>query len=318
LDAPEPPRIVLERPAPCRDRADAEEALRNALSASTAPGPAWTVKMRVERGERGGLRALGEITDPSGAAIAQRTLARGGDECTPLARGVGVWAALVLDAEVERARSAPASPAPSPPATPAPASPTPIESTWSEPPEKPSPEAQLFLSHPAAERDVELGAASYIMTGGGGAGGLVAGGSIFNVWEAGEAWFLRPSIGFGRSVNEVNRGSGVFAVTGALRFDACKRIPGNYLDRRGLQVDLCAGPAVGFQHENAQGGVSDTTVPFVSIGPSMDFRGELASALAVLIRGVVEVNVLHGIAGPDQSPGYLEARVEVGLSWRFR
>src|SRR5215467_4408302 len=100
LDA-EPPRIVFEAPAPCGDASRAEALLRKALAPAKAPG-AWTVSMRVEQGDGRALRAEGEIADENGAPVAHRALMETTTECSGLARAVGVWASLVLDAEVQR------------------------------------------------------------------------------------------------------------------------------------------------------------------------------------------------------------------------
>lgn len=316
MDVPEPPQIVFERPAPCGDAAKAEGALRAALAPSSAPGPAWTVTMRVVR-EKGELRASGEITDRAGAPVAHRTIERQtgqAGECAGLGRAIGVWASLVLDAEVQRAiEQAPLPPPPAPP---------PPQPGWPEPappPEKPSPEAELFLAHPKEERNVEIGAASLAMSGTG--TGMIAGGSVFEVSEVGSGWFLRPSLAMGRSVTQIVPGeTGAYATLGAGRFDACKRIPGNYLDRRGLQLDLCAGPEVGFLHvDPTSTAAAPQTLPLLALGPSLDFRGELGMALSVLIRGVADVNFLSTSTTDGRlSEAVLLARLEVGLSWRLR
>jgi hypothetical protein len=318
LDASEPPQIVFERPAPCGDAARAEEAFRGALAPSSAPGRAWTVRMRIVR-EKGELRAAGEITDGAGAPVAHRTIehqAGQAGECAGLGRAMGVWASLVLDAEVQRAIEE--APLPPPPVT-APAPPP--QPGWPEPApvEKGSPESELFLAHPKEERDVEVGVASLAMSGTG--TGMIAGGTIFEISEVGGGWFLRPSLAMGRSVTQIVPGDpDVFATLGAGRFDACKRIPGNYLDERGLQLDLCAGPEVGFLHIDPTGSLGlPQTLPLLALGPSVDFRGELGSALSVLIRGVADVNFLSTATADGQvSEAVLIARAEVGLSWRLR
>jgi hypothetical protein len=267
--------------------------------------------MRVTRDTRE-LHATGEIVDAAGAPVAHREIDRQGTECAGLGRAIGVWASLVLDAEVQRAQDeapVPRPPAPAPdPGWPAPAP----------PPEKPSPESQLFLAHPAEERDVELGAASLVMTGTG--AGMIAGGTLFGVSEVGAGWFLRPSLIAGRTVTEVSSGSGVYATLGAGRFDACKRIPGNYLESRGLQLDICAGPEVGFLTvAGASGGSPSQTLPLLALGPSIDFRGELGNALSVLVRGVADLNVLpESTSDGLVTEAILVARAEVGLSWRLR
>ena len=170
MDVPEPPQIVFEQPSACADAARAEASFRGALAPSTAPTAAWTVALRIGR-VNGELRATGEITDGSAAPVAHRTITRGGVECAALARAVGVWASLVLDAEVQRAVEN--APIPAPPAPPPPTV------GWPEPappPEKPAPESQLFLANPKEERNVEIGAASLAMSGTSNA--MMAGGSI--------------------------------------------------------------------------------------------------------------------------------------------
>ena len=57
------------------------------------------------------------IVDDAGTIVAQRTLTdRNAHACVPLARAVGAWASLVLDAELARAKDDDGS-APSPSAT---------------------------------------------------------------------------------------------------------------------------------------------------------------------------------------------------------
>jgi hypothetical protein len=116
-----------------------------------------------------------------------------------------------------------------------------------------------------------------------------------------------------------------YGTLGTSRFDACKRVPGNYLERRGLQLDLCAGPELGFLHIDPYGPHTATgappsaqTLPLIAIGPSVDFRGELGSALSVLIRGVLDVNMPASTPDNQVSESVLIARAEVGLSWRLR
>jgi hypothetical protein len=264
--------------------------------------------MRVTR-EEGALHATGEITDGAGAPVAHRTIDRGGTACAGLGRAVGVWASLVLDEEVERAIEN--APVPAPPAAP----PQPAWPAPAPPPEKPSPESQLFLVHEKEERNVEIGIASLAMSGTN--NGMIAGGSLFEVTEVGAGWFLRPSLQVGRSVLLL-----VGTTLGEGRFDACKRIPGNYLERRGLQVDLCAGPEVGFlrvdSYRTTGEGSAPQTLPVLAAGPSLDFRGELGNALSVLVRGVLNVNMVESTPDGVVSEPILVARAEVGLSWRLR
>jgi len=314
LDVPEPPQIVLEQPSPCAK--SAEDSLRRALDPTKAPGPAWTVTVRVtaDPAPRGVLHATGEITDATGAPVAHRSI--DGHECEGLSRAIGVWASLVLDAEVERAKNAP---------PPVPLITQPAAELWPAPaqPEKPSPEAALFLAHSAEQRQLEVGLASYVMTGTG--TGMIAGGSLFAVSEAGNGWFLRPALALGWTFAEVVPATHAYATLGAGRFDGCKRIPGNYLERSGIQLDLCGGADVGFLHVDAQsasGGArpeAATTMGLFALGPSIDLRGELGSELSVLVRGVAEWNVLRSpAANATVNPALLIGRTEVGLTWRLR
>ena len=98
----QPPAIVIEGDA-CPDAARAEAALRDALGAAVAPTGGWRVRMNV-RMRPSGVRVVAELDDGEALPVAHRELASASNRCEPLARGVGVWAALSLDAEVERAQ----------------------------------------------------------------------------------------------------------------------------------------------------------------------------------------------------------------------
>jgi hypothetical protein len=108
LDAAEPPRIVFESPDTCRESDRAEELLRRTLTPALAPAHGWVVTMRVDRVGSRSLRAQGEITDATGAPVAHRSItgSTAGGDCGGLAKAVGVWAQLVLDAELRRANAA--------------------------------------------------------------------------------------------------------------------------------------------------------------------------------------------------------------------
>src|SRR5277367_279048 len=94
------------------------------LSRARAPGPGWVVTMRVESKAGHVLHADGIITDDAAHAIAQRELTGSTGNCQTLAEALGVWAALVLDAEVARSEQPPAAPPlAASPAAPAPAVP---------------------------------------------------------------------------------------------------------------------------------------------------------------------------------------------------
>jgi len=351
LDAAEPPRIVFESPALCREGDQAEEVLRRAMVPGLAPGPGWIVSLRVERTDRT-MRAEGEILDPSGASIAQRTIATTSAECAGLTRAVGVWASLVLDAEVRRARSA-SSDAPSDPhaasavaagrmaalaATPGgepppdelphaganPTSPGAAESPRDDPPtwpapainEKPSPEHDWYLHHEEG-RTLEVGAGVFLMTGMG--GGALAGPAAFTVIEAGHGLFLRPSVGYGESLTSLPPSDVKRSTWAAARFDTCLRLPGLYTRHHGMQLDMCGGADVGYTTIEANGG---TTLPYLDLGPSFDLRGELGSNLSAVLRVVAGVNLLRGsfvdLSGTEERAPLAGGRLELAFSWDIR
>jgi hypothetical protein len=107
VDAAEPPRIVFESLASCRASDGAADVLKRSLAPTRAPGPGWTVSMHVTRVGASSLRAEGEILRDQGIFVARRTITGATTDCGALARAVGVWAALVLDAELQRAGTPP-------------------------------------------------------------------------------------------------------------------------------------------------------------------------------------------------------------------
>jgi hypothetical protein len=310
LDVPEPPKIVLEQPAPCSDTQKAEETLRHALAPSLAPRPGWEVTIRFER-TGNHIEAEGEITDEFGAPVAHRAMKQDSEECSPLSRAVGVWASLVLDAEVERA-TAPPKPEPveaHPAARATPPTQLPDAALWPPPAphEKPRPDAKPLLAHPEGERTIEIGATTLVM--GGTGAGLVGGPSAFGVFEVGRGWFLRPTVAVARTLQA--GGDTVGATWAVGRFDACGRVPGNYLEKRGMQLDFCGG---------GEGGVlegSGWVMPIAAVGPSMGLRGELGGDFSAMVRAVAEVNVLRDTRA-GITPDAFVGRAEVGVSWRIR
>jgi hypothetical protein len=334
VDQAEPPQIVFAEPAPCTDTARAEELLRSTLAPSRAPRASWRVELRVVR-DAHGVHAEGEITDEHGAPVAHRVIdgaARALVECSPFARAVGVWASLVLDAEREKAKNAEIAegakeaPPPAPPAAPEPVAPWPAPAAH----EKPSPEAFTLLAHDDAGRTLELGAGTFLA--GGTGTGVLAGPELFAVIEMGRALYLRPTLAFGRTLETLKPTSDVYGTWGIARFDACVRVPGLYMDRRGIQLDLCGGSDIGFLHfdqseATATSGTvasqSARTIPFFAIGPSLGLRGELGGDLAVEVRGVAGLNIIRETFedptfGLRADPPLFGARAEVALAWRVR
>jgi hypothetical protein len=327
----EPPRIVFESPAPCRDADRAEKVLHDALSSSRAPGAGWLVTMRVERDAQKHLKATARIDDADGVSVADRSLDGEGSECAGLAKAVGVWAGLVLDSRMQAAASleqppptAPASPvpAPAPPATAVAPSTTP-EAGWPAPaqPETKTPEHDWYLHHDAGQgpRTFELGAGTFLATGA--SGGAVAGPTIFAVIEGGHGIFLRPSLVFGGSLTSLPPSDVKSTMWGAARMDACLRLPGLYTRHKGMQLDLCGGTDVGATNVDPGKGPT-TTLPYWDIGPSVDLRGELASNFSAVLRMVAGIDVLreqfqNQSGGPETVP-LVDGRVELALSWDIR
>jgi hypothetical protein len=328
VEVSEPPRIVVESHASCASAERAEELLHDALGAARAPGHAWTVTMRVQPAADHALRAQGAITDELGILVADRVLSVPAGDCQGLARAVGVWASLVLEQELARRRTfAPTATPASPPVAAAPAAkaapaPTSLvatvadsqstDSLWPPPApvEKPPPEGEWYLHHDDA-RTLEIGVAGFLMSGAG--AGAMAGASPYIIVEAGRGVFLRPSLAVGQSLTALNSPPVLNALWVTGRFDTCLRLPGLYTQNRGIQLDLCGGADFGFLSDSTD----DITLPFVSVGPSLDLRGELGSSLSASIRTVAGVNVTSETIGPVYQPLW-SGRLELAFSWKVK
>ncbi len=310
MDVVEPPRIVVESHASCSNAERVEELLGSALEAARAPGHAWTVTMRVQPTAAHALRAEGEIDDENGFRIADRVLSVPAGDCRGLARAVGVWASLVLDVELAHARSQAQAKIVSPVAVAAASESS--ESLWPAPAPtvKAPPESDWYLHHDDA-RTFEVGVAAFLMAGAG--AGAMAGASPYLIIEAGQGVFLRPSLAIGQTLAPLNQPPIVSALWMEGRFDTCLRIPGLYTQDRGMQLDMCGGTDFGFLSVAS----ADVTVPYVSLGPSLDLRGELGSVLSASIRGGAGLNVTSGTTGPVFQPLW-SGRLELALSWKIK
>jgi hypothetical protein len=162
----------------------------------------------------------------------------------------------------------------------------------------------------------------FIMDGTG--AGVIAGPTLFAVVEAGRGWFFRPALFLGGTLEAES--ADIYATWAALRIDACGRIPGFYIERHGIQLDLCGGPESGFQHYTPESSFMGTsTAPptqgFLALGPSAALRGELGNGLALVLRGVGEVNILTEsvpVGSTTANPSRFIGRAELGLSWQLR
>jgi hypothetical protein len=311
VDAAEPPHIVVEGPERCADGAGVEELLRRSLAHAKAPGPAWVVTMHIAlfQGSAHGLSAQGDITDGAGVNVAHRFLSGSSPHCGALARALGVWAALVLDAELARASaqtpaSAQPAPAAGPPATP--------ERADAQRPdvvvERPLLEHDAALSHDE-RAGLEIGLGGFIMAET--AGRPFAGVSPYVVVDAGHGLFLRPAIAVGDSLPQ----AGPSAQWLAGRFDACVRWRGLYANGHGLDFTFCGGGEGGFTHDSGVSSAAPGAAPakppnaaYVAFGPGIDLRGELAESVSAILRGV---------GGADILPAGWSARFELALSWRM-
>lgn len=322
MDVAEPPRIAVESPESCADAQRVQALLRLALASARAPGHTWIVAMSVERMPVRALRAEADITDDSGTEVAHRVLSEAFGGCDGLARAVGVWASLVLDAELARSRTAAAATAPEAAKAAADQIAARPDTPWPAPAveEKPSPEHSWYLHHDEA-RTLEIGVGTFLMAGGTGGGNAVAGATPFVIIEAGQGLFLRPALFLGQTWTTLAPQSPHEDATWAAgRFDGCLRIPGLYNEHRGIQLDLCGGAEGGFTDVRQPDGAGNlgprSRVSYAALGPGIDLRGELGSALSAALRGVGGYNILHE-RGPNDPP-LMSARVELGLSWRIR
>ncbi len=328
MDTTEPPRIVFEAPPQCRDGEGAGQALRTGLSSARAPTSGWILTVRIERAieravEPAGpkLRATSDLSDGTGVHVAHRELSETTSECSGLARAMGVWAGLVLDAEVEKAKALTSEPVPSIGAATATAEASAganVTSGWPPPaePEPATPEHDWYLHHEDT-RSLELGAGVFLMSGSG--GGALAGPVVFGVIESGHGIYLRPSLAFGQTLTSIPPSNVKSATWGAGRFDGCLRLPGLYSQHHGMQLDVCAGADIGMTHVQA---VTGTDMPYLALGPSLDLRGELGGSLAALLRVVAAIDTLRGSyldndGATEQAP-LVSARLEAAFSWDVR
>jgi hypothetical protein len=272
--------------------------------------------MTVAPGAGGPKSVDAVIVDDAGTIIAQRTLTdRSARACLPLARAVGAWASLVLDAEMNRAKDddsheggrQPGSPLP--PAAPHVADPNVVAGR-----EGSIRDSAPEPTSPAVRRSIELGTMVYLRNGLMTTAGVI-GLSPFVTVELTPSWVLRPALFFGRSTERISNSAGdddsMLSHLGA-RTDLCRRIPGNYIDRRGIEADLCAGLEGGLVTPNMG---ANKRAGRLGAGPSVNMRGELGAGVALEIRALVGSNLLQYAS--DQTP-LVFASAELGVSVRFQ
>jgi hypothetical protein len=254
--------------------------------------------MRVARAASGARSADAEIVDDAGAIVADRTVTdKSARTCTTLARAIGAWATLVIDAEMNRAHDDDGGARRADAPRDDEATTGGADGTAVSLPRRAGDDDPDHAPAAPPKRMVELGGSIYVRGGLLDSGG-VAGLSPSIAIEVTEGWLARPSFFFGRA-----RDATLAHVGG--RFDFCRRIPGNYIDRHGIQLDVCGGADLG-------GVPSDSRAPFAlraSVGPSAALRGELGAGFAIELRGLAGVNLI------DAQP--LTGAAELGLSMRL-
>ncbi len=315
MNAAEPPRILLEGAASCPSPHRLETVLEGSLGPTHAPSAGWVVSLRLEKLSSRLLRAEGDITDGEGTPVARRVLSGSLADCDALARAIGVWASLVIDAEASREPPADSHPATSDPdAGPAHVSaPPPRVVTANTPPGPPPTDSlpadgyggntrtreETFTTQTRPdEHGLEFGLGTFLMVGP--EGQAIVGATPYAFFDVGRGVFLRPAVAVGEGV--FVSASSAPLTWGAGRLDACLRVYGLYTTNHGLRFGLCAGAEAGVTYN------ASSTRPFIAVGPSLEMGGDLAGALGIVLRGIAGANIV---------PDGLSGRIEVALSWRL-
>lgn len=306
-----PPAVVVDAHDVCSNLEQAQDSLKAALGSSVAPESGWRLRVFDER-QGTHIVVTANLDDAQGNAIAHRVIeATASDRCDGVISALGVWAGLVLDAEVAKAKAHPkvlvASNAATQNNTTTASNATNTDAGALPPPEIP-PDATLPQQH---KRVVEIGGSATLQN-----SPLtlydaaLVGGDVFTLVEIVHSFFLRPSLGGAASI-----GGGPAAYFDG-RIDACLRVPGNYVEHRGLLLDMCAGTELaGLYHQPASVGgapAPSITDTIFAISPTIGLRGDLASDLSIEVRGLANFNVAH----TGDTTELLSVRAEVGLTWR--
>lgn len=314
--------VLIEAKSVCPDRARAQAALADALASARAPrrgpnGKSWSVAVDVA-GDAKTKTATARIVDDRGTLVAERTVTDR-TACTPLARAIGAWASLVLDDELARAGDAAEGPPPGPAhdaRAEKPLAPVQLDrSDWRTPDDDPD----YIAPQRAKPWTLEIGLMGYVRDGLASSSGF-AGGSAFAAIELSPGWFVRPALFVGTSTVQVEVDTGhraAFTHVG-MRGDFCRRIPGNYIERRGLELDLCLGGDLSGVKGANKTGTGEIGAARASVGPSAAFRGEIGTNANLELRVVSGYNLSRAPMAAESEVPTIFAQAEVGVSWRFR
>jgi hypothetical protein len=312
-----PVELIVESRTACPDAARARAALDDALAGAQGPrragnvgsSPHWLVTVRLHREiDLGGAEAV--IADDAGREVARREVTERGRACVPLTRALGAWASLVLDQELARGARGPGGGDGGAPAAPALRGARHGNGMDFLLPTAPPPD---HVPAASAARAVEVGASVSLRSGLVGSG-TAAFAAPHVAFQVGQAVILRPSLLAGGSTDRVptSRGAALAFTAYAARVDACRRIPGNYIDRRGIELDVCGGGEVAFiRTSDADSGAR------ASLGPSAVLRGELAWGVALEVRAAAGANLARASIGGETRAPLLVAAGEVGVSTRW-
>ncbi len=130
-----------------------------------------------------------------------------------------------------------------------------------------------------------------------------------------EKWVVRPSLAIGTSTARVppdqSNSENLSSFGG--RLDLCRRNAGNYIDRRGIELDVCAGGDSAYVWSARQ------SVVRASVGPSATLRGEIGQDFALELRTMFGLNLTRtGERGATADLAPFVAAAELGASVRFR
>ncbi len=311
---------VIEQRSECSDHAHAEAALVAALVAARGPRRSstagaeghWRLTMSIAAAAPGIKSADAQIKDDSGRVVAERSVSdRTTGSCLALVRAVGAWAQIVLDDELmrehedaeRRAREAEQAPPERRPIT--------VKKVARDRPVD-ADEGAFGSGEPKPGRTFEVGTLLFIRNGAAAASAMFGVAPFVTVSFA-ETWVLRPSMMYGTSTSRITADESTsdnFFLLGG-RLDICRRMPGNYIDHRGIEFDACMGG------DAAHVWSARDSIVRGSVGPSAILRGELGYDFGLEIRTMVGVNLNRGAFGGQDLPAFV-ASAELGGSVRFR